>query len=146
MLEKYGHVTSLEYDEECCKFVREKCNLDVIHGSMTELPFDDNRFDLVCAFDVVEHIEDDNTAINEMKRVMAPSGDYFLTVPAFMFLWSEHDEINHHFRRYTRGNFKSLLTQQEVKPQYIGYFNSLLFIPIALVRLVQKLLPKSKTK
>jgi len=137
MLQKYGAVTSLEYDKECCEYVRDKCNIEVINGSMTELPFDSNQFDLVCAFDVVEHIEDDSTAITELKRVMKTNGRFFLTVPAFMFLWSEHDEINHHFRRYTRNNFKSLLTGHGLFLTYSSYFNFLLFIPIAVVRVLQ---------
>ena len=144
MLEKYGTVTSLEYDKDCCEFVRDRCQLEVIHGSMTELPFADEEFDLVCAFDVVEHIEDDTTAISELKRVMSKDGNYFLTVPAFMFLWSEHDEINHHFRRYTKANFKSLLESQHLKHKYTSYFNSLLFTPIAAVRILQNLFSKKE--
>jgi len=142
MLQQYGTVTSLEYDKECCEFVREKCGLEVVNGSMTELPFDDGSYDLVCAFDVVEHIEDHSTAIQELRRVMAADGHYFLTVPAFMFLWSEHDEINHHYRRYTRASFGQLLTSQGLVKTYAGYFNSLLFIPIAAVRLVQNIFTK----
>ncbi len=145
MLAKYGEVTSLEYDEDCCEFVREKCGIDVIHGSMTELPFDSNHYDLVCAFDVVEHIEDDDKAISELKRVMNQDGNYFLTVPAFMFLWSEHDEINHHYRRYTRSSFVKLLKGQGLTPQYNTYFNSLLFLPIAAVRVLQNTFKKKNT-
>jgi len=142
MLQKYGEVTSLEYDKDCCEFVREQCKLDVIQGSMTELPFTDNEYDLVCAFDVVEHIEDDSTAIAELKRVMKSTGNFFLTVPAFMILWSEHDEINHHFRRYTRANFKELLKEQSLTPHYMSYFNSILFLPIAVVRVFQNIFTK----
>ena len=142
MLQQYGTVTSLEYDKECCEFVRDKCGLEVINGSMTELPFDNDSYDLVCAFDVVEHIEDDHKAISELRRVMTADGHYFLTVPAFMFLWSEHDEINHHYRRYTKGTFASLLTANNLVSSYSGYFNSLLFIPIAGVRLLQNMLSR----
>jgi len=142
MLQKYGEVTSLEYDKDCCEFVKEQCKLEVIQGSMTELPFADNEYDLVCAFDVVEHIEDDSTAIAELKREMKSTGNFFLTVPAFMFLWSDHDEINHHYRRYTRANFGSLLKSQTLTPQYMSYFNSLLFLPIAGVRVLQNLFSK----
>ncbi|MEE9439984.1 MAG: class I SAM-dependent methyltransferase [Saprospiraceae bacterium] len=144
MLEKFGKVTSLEYDKDCCEFVREKCKIDVVFGSMTELPFASESYDIVCAFDVVEHIEDDNTAIAELKRVMKNDGDYILTVPAFMFMWSDHDVINHHFRRYTRANFKHLLQSNSLKIKYATYFNSLLFMPIAFVRVLQKLIVKPK--
>lgn len=135
MLKKLGEVTSLEYDKDCCQFLREQLNFDVIQGSVTELPFPDKIFDLVCAFDVIEHIEDDSLALQEMVRVCKPGGRIMVTVPAFMSLWSEHDEINHHFRRYTTSTLKQLFEQSDKgKINYISYFNSILFLPIYLAR------------
>jgi 2-polyprenyl-3-methyl-5-hydroxy-6-metoxy-1,4-benzoquinol methylase len=100
MLSKYGVVTSLEYDEDCCVFTRQKLNIPIIHGSILELPFADNSFDLVCAFDVIEHVADDSLGVREMERVCKSTGNIFITVPAFAGLWSHHDVVNQHFRRY----------------------------------------------
>jgi ubiquinone/menaquinone biosynthesis C-methylase UbiE len=75
---------------------------------MYELPFKDEEFDLICAFDVIEHVEDDLLGIREMKRVCKNEGLMVLTVPAYMFLWSHHDEVNQHYRRYTLKNLKNL--------------------------------------
>lgn len=134
MLQQYGDITSLEYDEECCEFLRDTVDIDVINGSLTQLPFEDNSFDLVCAFDVIEHIREHSAAISEIERVLKPGGHAFITVPAFDFLWSQHDEIHHHYRRYTRTEIRRLLEAEGLRIQYDTYFNSLLFVPILLFR------------
>lgn len=146
MLANYGEVTSLEYDGECCEFLRTELNMDVIQGSLTELPFEDNSFDVVCAFDVIEHIDDDRLAVQEIKRVLKDDGHIFLTVPAFMFLWSHHDVVNEHFRRYTSKQLSGILKGLDFNIQYRSYFNFALFFPIAAIRVLAKLLPKKKVK
>ncbi len=144
MLEKHGQVTSLEYDRDCCEFLTEVVQMPVVNGSLTELPFADGSFDLVCAFDVIEHIEDDALAVREINRVLAPGGKVFLTVPAYQFLWSKHDEVNHHYRRYTAAGLDRVVRQADFTIQRTSYFNSLLFTPIALARSVANLLPEKK--
>jgi SAM-dependent methyltransferase len=74
MLEKFGNVTSLEYDRDCCHFLRETLKIDVVQGSLTELPFPPSTFDLVCAFDVIEHIQNDQLALREIHRVTVEGG------------------------------------------------------------------------
>src|ERR1700754_4006597 len=59
LLQEFGEVVSIEYSKDCCDFVNQNLGLHFIHGSITELPFENNSFDLVCAFDVVEHVQDD---------------------------------------------------------------------------------------
>jgi len=144
MLEKYGEVTSLEYDKDCCEFLKTNLNMEVINGSLTELPFQDDTYDLVCAFDVIEHIEDDSTAVSEIRRVLKQDGFIYLTVPAFNFLWSHHDDVNHHFRRYTIGNLSQVVSKNKFNLKHKTYFNSILFPPIFLMRMFSKLLPKKK--
>jgi len=145
MLKKHGKVTSLEYDKDCAVFLEDVLKEPVVNESLTELPFSDNSYDLVCAFDVVEHIEDDYNAAAEIHRVLRENGKVYLTVPAFQFLWTEHDVINHHYRRYTRKSLEKLLLDAGFQVDYSSYFNSILFIPIFLVRMLFKLLPKKKS-
>lgn len=140
MLEKHGEVTSLEYDADCCAFVEEQLGIEVVNASLTELPFEDGEFDVICAFDVVEHIEDDQLAIAEIHRCLRPGGRAFLTVPAFEELWSEHDVINHHFRRYRRPDFVRLQENAGLSVRYDTYFNTFLFPPIASVRGLNRLI------
>ena len=146
LLEKFGTVKSIEYDTECYNFVKEKLpKLDLIQGSILELPFQENNYDLVCAFDVVEHIEDDQTGVNEMKRVCNSNGHIVITVPAFMSLWSHHDVINHHFKRYKKDEIKSLIADDK-NLKYLTYFNFFLFPPVWLFRKLNNLLSLSKNK
>lgn len=78
-------------------------------GSATALPFADAVFDVVSAFDVVEHCADDNTAISELVRVLAPGGRLLLSVPAYQWAWSDHDVRAGHHRRYTRPRLVQLV-------------------------------------
>ncbi len=143
MLAKFGEVTSLEYDKDCCEFLREELGMEVINGSILELPFGAGEYDLVCAFDVIEHVEDDVLAVKEMKRVCKAGGDLFITVPALMSLWSEHDVVNHHYRRYKLGGVRRLFkNDNNGKERYSSYFNSKLFLPIYIFRQLSKVLPK----
>jgi len=144
MLSNFGEVTSSEYDKDCCDFLLEKTGIEAVNASLTELPFADNSFDLICAFDVIEHIEDDALAVAEMHRVLKPGGHYFVTVPAFQFLWSNHDVVNHHFRRYTKPQLNQLFTDKQFQLADSSYFNFWLFFPIAAVRFLLNLLPKKK--
>ncbi len=140
MLAKYGEVTSVEYDHECCLFLKSKLGMEVIEASVTALPFQNDTFDLVCAFDVIEHVEEDQQAVNELKRVCKADGHVFCTVPAFRFLWSNHDDVNHHIRRYTAESFRNLFLGNG-NIIFSSYFNFLLFIPVTIFRLLSKLLP-----
>jgi SAM-dependent methyltransferase len=78
-------------------------------GSATALPFADEVFDAVCAFDVVEHCKDDVLALAELTRVLAPGGRVLLSVPAYPWAWSDHDVRAGHHRRYTRPTLEDLV-------------------------------------
>jgi SAM-dependent methyltransferase len=144
MLSKYGKVTSLEYDEFCCKFLKEKTGIEAINASLTELPFENNSYDMICAFDVIEHIENDNKAVEEIYRVLKPKGKYFITVPAFQSLWSNHDIVNHHFRRYKKKQLNKLIESRNLKIDHSTYFNFWLFIPISMTRFILNNIPRKK--
>lgn len=140
MLSQFGDVTSVEYDKDCCEFLRTELHMEVTEASVTALPYADESFDLVCAFDVIEHVEEDKLAISELKRVCKNANHIFCTVPAFRFLWSKHDEVNHHIRRYTSSQFNDLFSGSG-KIIFGSYFNTLLFLPVSIFRLFSKLLP-----
>lgn len=97
------------------------------------------RFDVVTAFDVIEHLDDPVEALRAIGEVLLPGGYLFLTVPAFTFLWGPHDDINHHRRRYTKSLLLSQLDLAGYSLRYCSYFNSILFAPIAGVRLLGRL-------
>jgi SAM-dependent methyltransferase len=140
LLMKYGEVTSVEYDKDCCKFVEDILKTKVYNESIADLSFADGEFDLVCAFDVVEHVADHVKAVSEMERVCKKEGYLYVTVPAFMSLWSKHDVINHHERRYKLKTLRNLFEKRNGTEVYSSYFNSLLFLPIFIFRILNKLI------
>lgn len=147
MLGAFGPVTSTEYDQGCIDFVKDKLPFPILRGDIRSLQFPDAAFDLVCAFDVIEHVEDDAQAVREMQRVCRQGGGHLLvTVPALMSLWSEHDEINHHFRRYETPEIEALFAQNTTADkQFVSYYNARLFPMIYAARKLSNLLA-SKTK
>ncbi|MBL7892791.1 MAG: class I SAM-dependent methyltransferase [Bacteroidia bacterium] len=140
MLQQFGKVTSVEYDKECCDFLLNNLGIPVVNCSITDLKFDNEEFDLVCAFDVIEHVEDDTKGVNEMKRVCKQNGIICVTVPAFMSLWSNHDEVNMHRRRYVKNQFMNLF-KKDGHIIFASYFNFFLFLPIYLFRKINRFIP-----
>lgn len=144
MLESFGQIQSIEYDEPSYQFCRDVLKMKIDQGSITELPYPDNAYDCVCAFDVVEHVEDHQKAISELFRVCKPGGKIFITVPAFMSLWSNHDVVNHHFRRYRKQQMLDLFSANGGRLLRTTYFNFFLFMPIFMVRSVQRIFSRKK--
>jgi SAM-dependent methyltransferase len=146
LLSEFGEVTSVEYDKQCYEYLKTFLKGEIINASITSLPFNDNTFDLVCAFDVIEHVKEDQSGVNELGRVCKKNGIIFITVPAHNFLWSEHDVINHHIKRYTEKEVLQLFSKYTTI--YSSYFNFFLFPPIALFRILKTLifgLPAAET-
>ncbi|MEO5890048.1 MAG: class I SAM-dependent methyltransferase [Ferruginibacter sp.] len=135
-LSDLGDVTSVENDPLFLTHLADQ-HLIVINASITNLPLDDNAFDLVCAFDVIEHVEDEQKAIKELTRVCKPGGKICITVPAFQSLWGNHDIVNGHKRRYKKGRLQNILESQSAAVLYASYFNSVLFIPVFLMRKIR---------
>lgn len=109
--------------------------------STEKIGFPDDSFDLVMALDVVEHIKDDALAVRELERVLKPGGFIIYTVPAYQWLWGVQDEVAQHYRRYTVGSLSKLVRQNtDLKIFRKTYFNTFLFPPIAVVRMVSKFL------
>lgn len=136
-LREHGEVCSLEYDQACCEATRARTGLSIVQGSILALPWPSATFDLVCAFDVIEHVEQDALAVRELLRVVRPGGAVVVTVPAFLFLWSEHDDINRHFRRYSLPQLRALFADSRIVTS--TYFNSFLFFPIAAYRMARRM-------
>ncbi|MGQ9805589.1 MAG: class I SAM-dependent methyltransferase [Chlorobiales bacterium] len=111
----------------------------VKQGVLGEELFNGKKFQLVLFLDVIEHIEDDHATVSIAKQYLSENGVVMITVPAFQFLWSAHDEIHHHKRRYTQKSLVNLLEKAGYTVRYITYFNMLLFPMIALVRVVGNL-------
>ena len=102
-------------------------------------------FDIIIASDCLEHLQDDVKAIKNWKNLLKIGGDMYVFVPAFMSLWSYHDEVNMHFRRYTNPELKAKLKVENLQIIKSSYWNFFLFIPVYGFRKVSTLFQKNKT-
>lgn len=105
-----------------------------LRASAEALPFAAHAFDTVVAFDVLEHLDDDASALREMARVAKPGARIVVTVPALPSLWGSHDVVNRHRRRYTRATLGAAFARAGLAPAWTSYFNALLLPPIAVLR------------
>jgi SAM-dependent methyltransferase len=136
-LAEFGEVAGVDFSDDAIEFCRKRGHPNAHRMDLTALEWEDGRFDLVTALDVIEHVDEDAAAVRELVRVTRPGGLLLITVPAFPGLWSEHDEINHHKRRYRAHEIRSLVTPS-CEIRRFTYMNTFLF-PIAwLVRTWQQ--------
>ena len=142
MLSEFGWVVGIDASPTALSFSRERGHPSLVAGSLPALPFADGAFDIVCALDVIEHIDDDFTAAKELWRVCKPGGLLLITVPAYQWLWSEHDDINEHRRRYTRPRLRQSFEQVPLEYLKLSYMNTWLAPPVMLVRLVKRMFRK----
>ena len=131
-LARYGEVSGVELSETSVALARKRGVGEVVEGSVLEMPFAADSFDLAVCLDVIEHLQDDRGALRELRRVLAPGGALLVTVPAYRWLWSGHDEINHHHRRYNRRTLLAAAREAGWSCEFATYFNSLL-LPVAIV-------------
>ena len=145
MLAKFGAVDAFEYDEDAQAAARAKSRLDIRFGALPQdVPFADRDYNVIGLFDVLEHVEADSESLAALAERLAPGGRIIMTVPAFPFLWSRHDERHHHFRRYTRSSLAEAAQRAGLRVTYSTYFNTLLF-PVALGLRAIKSLTGSET-
>jgi SAM-dependent methyltransferase len=132
MLGRYGRVDAIEIDE-AARAVAEKRLGRKVHGApLPELKgVKAGQYVLIGAFDVIEHIAIDEAAVAALAKRLKPGGRLVVTVPAHQWMWSAHDVVNHHQRRYSKAQLRALIEGSPLKLEKIGYLNSLLF-PLAV--------------
>jgi SAM-dependent methyltransferase len=128
MLATFGHVDALELDDAARARAEQRLGREIMRAPLPELAgVPERHYDLIGAFDVIEHINDDQAAIASIASRLKPGGKFVMTVPAHPWMWSAHDVVNHHKRRYSKGSLKALIQGSPLRLQAIGYLNSLLF-------------------
>jgi 2-polyprenyl-3-methyl-5-hydroxy-6-metoxy-1,4-benzoquinol methylase len=132
MLGQFGQVDALELDEQARAVAEQRLGRSVMSAPLPEIAgVADHHYDLVGAFDVIEHIDDDVAALASVAGKIHPGGKFVMTVPAHQWMWSAHDVVNHHKRRYSKRQLKALIDASPLRLERLGYFNSLLF-PVAV--------------
>ena len=139
LLSQYGEAEGVDVSEDALAFCRARGLDKVKLGAGEELPYEDDTFDLVTAFDVVEHMDDDLAGLTEMRRVLRPGGRVLLFVPTFMFLWGLQDEVSNHRRRYRLSELRHVLEKAGFEIERSTYANITFFAPILLMRKLMRL-------
>jgi SAM-dependent methyltransferase len=144
LLSNFGKVHAMDLDEYCIEIANKRNICHVKHGSLPDdLPFDE-RFELICMFDVLEHIEDDQKALKTVSESLGDEGVLLITVPAYSFLWSSHDVALNHKRRYVKKRLLDILASAGFRAVYSTYFNSFLMPVVLLVRVFNNFVRKSR--
>ena len=134
VLEAAGwRATALEFSDAGVELARAR-GLDVVQGDAREIPFPDDYFGLVVAYDVLEHIQEDDKVVAEIARVVRPSGRVLIAVPADPKLWSAHDDAVGHVRRYTRDQLVALFDDDRFQIDDVRSWNVLLRPVVAFRR------------
>lgn len=140
-----GTVTGTDVSLDALRWCRGRGFPRVLHADGTNMPFKDGSFDVVTAFDTIEHIPDDLAAFRECLRVLRPGGKFVLSGPAYEWLWTHQDDVVHHQRRYTTSRVADVARRAGFIVEHRSYFNVTLFPIIlgvlGLVKLKERLFP-----
>ena len=147
LLASFGEVNAMEMDERARELARQKTGdrVRIKSGHCPDnIPFEGGKFDLICLFDVLEHIERDEETLLVIEKMLKPDGFVLITVPAYQWLWSVHDDFLHHKRRYTAGLLRQKLRNSGLHIKRLTYFNILLFPLAVIARLFDAVSGKSR--
>jgi SAM-dependent methyltransferase len=146
MLGRFGRVDAIEVDDEARALASRRLGREVGTAPLPELSgIPDGAYDIVALLDVLEHIREDRESLASIKRKLAPGGRILLTVPANQWMWSAHDSVHHHHRRYSKGRLAKVVREAGLKAETLSYFNTLLFPVAAAARIAGKLMGKKES-
>jgi SAM-dependent methyltransferase len=143
MLGDFGRVDAIEVDKAAREIASRRLGhavMDAPLPQLTGVPL--HAFDLIAMLDVLEHVEEDQAALTALAERLRPSGRILITVPAHPWMWSAHDDVNHHKRRYTRRSLAKVVSEAGLKLEMLSWFNSLLFPLAAAARLAGRVTGK----
>jgi SAM-dependent methyltransferase len=139
MLERFGRVDAIEIDPAAREIASKRLGRAVMEAPLPALTgVEDRAYDLVAILDVLEHVEEDCEALESIARKLKPGGRILIAVPAHPWMWSAHDVVNHHKRRYTKRSLAAVVAAAGLKLEMMSWFNSLLFPLAATARLAGK--------
>ena len=140
-LQRFGHVEGIESDpialQQAGKWQ------DRIHLGQLDASFEPSApYDAILMLDILEHLTEPERLVREAVRLLKPNGRVVITVPAFNWLWTRHDDLNHHVHRYTAAQMRATIRRAGLAVTDSTYLFQSLVVPKALVRLLETLLQK----
>jgi 2-polyprenyl-3-methyl-5-hydroxy-6-metoxy-1,4-benzoquinol methylase len=141
-----GETYGMDMSDEAIVFSKKIFSGVVKKGVLpNEIPYPEHFFQLITALDVIEHVDEDFETLKVFYSLLVQGGQAVITVPAYMFLWSNFDVVNEHKRRYTLSELNTKLLNAGFTIQKISYYNSLLFPIVLVVRVLNNLLKRDGT-
>lgn len=147
----FASYISKDYDISCLDtsttaldYCKKRGLSNLYNSTIAELPDEAKPFDAAIMLDVLEHIEDDKSALKDVHGILKEGGYYIMSVPAYKWMWSKHDEIHMHYRRYTKKEVTNLIEKAGFEIKYSSHFNSFLFLPAFLKRKLDKITGKEE--
>ena len=141
-LTPHGDTYGSDYSADALRFCAGRGHHRLFRADFHKLPVKSDSFDLVTCIDVLEHLQDDRQAVAELRRILRPSGLLVVSVPAFQFLWGDHDTLYGHYRRYRTGEIRERLEAAGLRVLKLTYFEPLFLAPLWLYRSLKKVLMK----
>jgi SAM-dependent methyltransferase len=143
MLKRFGRVDAIEIDAAARAIASQRLGRAVMAAPLPALTgVEDRAYDLVALLDVLEHVDEDREALESIARKLKPGGRILIAVPAHPWMWSAHDVVNHHKRRYTRKTLRAVVASAGLRLEMMSWFNSLLFPLAAAARFAGKVRKK----
>lgn len=136
LIKKNFETHGIDPSEEALKYCAFK-GLSVKKSSAEEIDFPENSFDIVFALDVLEHLENPELAVEEIRRVLKKNGVFIMTVPAHQWLWSYHDEALHHQKRYNKKDIINLL-DKKFEIVKISWIHGFILLPAIILRFFKR--------
>ncbi|MBA3484566.1 MAG: class I SAM-dependent methyltransferase [Pirellulales bacterium] len=143
-LAPYGRIEGVEIDPAAVapnSRWRDQIHFGPFDGSIRS----DRRYDLILLLDVLEHLPDPTAALKHARALLKPQGALLMTVPAFNILWTSHDDLNHHFTRYTKRSFHALAVAAGIRLQRMRYLFHWTFPAKLVVRCKEAVFPTAAT-
>ncbi len=137
--QQYEDVVGLDISPEGLSFCQSRDLNQLVCSDGTKPPFQAQSFDVIIALDLIEHLQDDVSALQALAHLLKPQGSLVIFTPAFNFLWGLQDEVSHHYRRYTTSELRHKLTQTKLTIKKLTYANTFLFPLIFVGRMALRL-------
>lgn len=131
-------LTGLDFSPVACSMARERTNARIFQGSVTDMPFANESFDIVLSADMISEVEDPGKALSEFARVLKPGGVIVINVSAYRWLWSYHDDAVNTQHRFRRRELIRMLRSCKLESFQASYAN-MFILPLIIAR--RKLFP-----
>ena len=140
-----GTVVALDNAIDALAICRKRGLPKLIQARAGRLPLAGESCDAITIIGVIEHVEDDNGLLKEIKRVLKPGGRALMLTSAHMFLWGAHDDLVHHVRRYSKKSLTRLIKNGGLRILKISYVNMFLFLPVLMMRITEHIVRRRES-